>query len=65
MREFWTFLNSGADKILQLPTKFVDTRFLILVQFIVCLIIYSAVLVAQMSIVDRCVVPLPSSFINK
>jgi len=65
MREFWTSLNSVADKTLQLPTKFVDTRFVILVQIISCLIIYSAILVAQLTIVDRCVVPLPSSFINK
>jgi hypothetical protein len=58
-------LYDTAEKYQELPNKFVDTRFVLLVQVIFCLITYSAILTAQMRVVDSCVFPLPSSFIIK
>lgn len=57
-------LNDEVQKYQQLPNKFVDTRFVILVQIIFCLITYAAILTAQIKVVDSCVLPLPSSFIK-
>jgi len=54
-----------AERYQQLPNKFVDTRFVLLFQVIFCLITYSAIVTAQMSVVNSCVFPLPSSFIIK
>jgi hypothetical protein len=54
-----------AERYQQLPNKFVDTRFVLLFQVIFCLITYSAIVTAQMSVVNSCVFPLPYSFIIK
>ncbi len=53
-----------AERYQQLPNKFVDTRFVLLVQVIFCLITYAAIVTAQLKVVDSCLVPLPSSFIK-
>ena len=57
-------IDDAVDKYQQLPNKFVDTRFVLLFQVIFCLITYSAIVTAQMSVVNSCLVPLPSSFIK-
>jgi hypothetical protein len=53
-----------AERYQQLPNKFVDTRFVLLVQVIFCLITYGAIVTAQIKVIDSCVLPLPSSFIK-
>jgi hypothetical protein len=53
-----------AERYQQLPNKFVDTRFVLLVQVIFCLITYAAIVTAQIKVIDSCVLPLPSSFIK-
>jgi hypothetical protein len=53
-----------AERYQQLPNKFVDTRFVLLVQLIFCLITYAAIVTAQIKVIDSCVLPLPSSFIK-
>ena len=58
-------LYDTAERYQELPNKFVDTRFVLLFQVIFCLITYSAIVTAQMSIINSCVVPLPSSFLFK
>lgn len=58
-------LYDTAEKYQELPNKFVDTRFVLLFQVIFCLITYSAIVTAQMRVVNSCVFPLPSSFIVK
>jgi hypothetical protein len=62
---FVKVLYDTADKYQELPNKFVDTRFVLLFQVIFCLITYSAIVTAQMSVVNSCVFPLPSSFLIK
>jgi hypothetical protein len=53
-----------AERYQQLPNKFVDTRFVLLVQVIFCLITYAAIVTAKIKVIDSCVLPLPSSFIK-
>jgi hypothetical protein len=53
-----------AERYQQLPNKFVDTRFVLLVQVIFGLITYAAIVTAQIKVIDSCVLPLPSSFIK-
>lgn len=57
-------LDSYAETVAKLPDKFIDTRVILLVQLLICLICYSSIQAAQLTIVDRCIVPIPSSFIK-
>ncbi len=58
-------IYATAERYQQLPNKFVDTRFVLLFQVIFCLITYSAIVTAQMRVVNSYVFPLPASFIIK
>jgi hypothetical protein len=62
---FAKVLYDTAERSQKLPNKFIDTRFVLLFQVIFCPITYSAIVTAQMRVVDNCVFPLPSSFIIK
>jgi hypothetical protein len=64
MKTFLERLNSYVERVAVLPDKVIDTKLLLMVQLVICLIVYSSILAAQMRIVDRCIVPLPSSFIK-
>lgn len=55
-------LNFYAERLAMLPDKFIDTRVVLLVQLLICFIVYSSIQAAQLNIVDRCIVPIPSSF---
>lgn len=58
-------LYDTVERYQKLPNKFVDTRFVLLFQVIFFPITYSAIVTAQMRVVNSCVFPLPSSFIIK
>ncbi len=55
-------LDYYAESISKLPDKFIDTRVVLLVQLLICLICYSSIQAAQLTIIDRCLAPIPSSF---
>jgi len=61
---FTKAIDNAVQKYSELPNKFVDTRFVVLVQLIFCLITYAAIVTAQIKVIDSCVLPLPSSFIK-
>ncbi len=65
MREFWESANVTADKILQLPTKFVDTRFVLCVQIMFSLSLLALIAIGQLSVINSCVMPIPSSLTIK
>lgn len=69
MKAFYLRFAKGfydtAERYQKIPNKFVDTRFVLLFQVIFCLITYSAIVTAQMSVVNSCVFRLPSSFLIK
>ena len=59
-------IDEAVEKYLELPSKFIDTRFVILVQVIICLLIGLANLHLQQFVVDRCLTPvIPTPPISK
>jgi hypothetical protein len=57
-------IDERLEKYLDLPNKFIDTRFVILVQLIICLLIGVTNLHLQRQVVNLCitpVIPAPSS----
>ena len=64
MKTFLERLNSYVERVAVLPDKVIDTKLILMVQLVICLIVYSSIVTAQMRIVDRCILPLPSSFIK-
>lgn len=53
--------NVWLEKVAKLPDKFIDTNLIMLVQTIYFLIIFGAIAVNQLTVVNRCIVPIPSS----
>lgn len=64
MKTFLERLNSYVERVAVLPDKVIDTKLILMVQLVICLVFYSSIVTAQLRIVDRCIVPLPSSFIK-
>ncbi len=55
-----------AERYQELPNKFIDTRFVILVQVIICLLIGVTNLHLQRFVIDTCVTPvIPTPPISK
>jgi hypothetical protein len=63
-QNFLERLNFYAERLAILPDKVIDTKVVLLVQLLICFIVYASIQAAQLSIVDRCIVPIPSSFIK-
>jgi hypothetical protein len=57
-------LNFYAERLAMLPDKVIDTKAVLLVQLLICFIVYTSIQAAQLSIVNRCIVPIPSSFVK-
>ena len=57
MKDFFDFLQHNADRLCDLPNKFIDTNMILLAQLILCLSVYSATLYLQSLVVNFCVVP--------
>ncbi|MEG4453835.1 hypothetical protein [Microcoleus sp. N9_A1] len=64
MKDFFQNLHSQAERYMALPDKIIDTRAVFLAQLAMCAFLYAAIVVAQMTIVNRCIVPIPSSFVK-
>jgi hypothetical protein len=63
MKEFFNFVQQNADRLCDLPNKFIDTNMILLAQLILCLSVYSATLYLQSVVVNSCVAavyPIPS-----
>jgi hypothetical protein len=50
-------IDEAVEKYLELPSKFIDTRFVILVQVIIICLIGLTNLHLQRFVIDRCVTP--------
>jgi len=64
LQSFFKAVYDTAERYQELPNKFIDTRFVILVQIIICLLIGVTNLHLQRLVIDRCVtpvIPTPSS----
>ena len=55
-------LDFYLENLSKLPDKFIDTRLVLFVQLLICLLCYGSIQAAQLTIIDRCVFPIPSSF---
>jgi hypothetical protein len=62
MKPFLERLNFYLERIALLPDKTIDTRVVLLVQLLICFITYTSIQAAQLALIDRCIVPIPSSF---
>lgn len=65
MKEFFQKLHFHAERYMVLPDKVIDTRAVFIAQIAMCLFVWACISTAQLAIVNRCVAPLPSSFIGK
>ena len=68
MKQFLNFIQSNADRLCDLPNKFIDTNMILLAQLILCLSVYAATLYLQSVVVNSCLVPvypIPSAPSNK
>ena len=64
MKKFFQSLHFHAERYMALPNKILDTRAIFVGQIIFCLVVYGAILTAQLTIVNRCILPVPSSFVK-
>jgi len=62
--KFLKTLHFYAERYMALPDKIVDTRAVFIAQLTMCVFLYGAIAVAQLNVVNRCIVPLPSSFVK-
>ena len=62
MKNLLNRLNFYIERLAILPDKVIDTKVVLLVQLLICFIVYASIQAAQLSIVNRCIVPIPSSF---
>ncbi|MEG4172432.1 MULTISPECIES: hypothetical protein [unclassified Microcoleus] len=65
MKKFFQDLHASAERYMALPDKLIDTRAVFIAQIALCLFVWACISTAQLAIVNRCVAPLPSSFIGK
>ena len=57
MKDFFYFVQQNADRLCDLPNKFIDTNMILLAQLILCLSVYSATLYLQSRVVNSCLAP--------
>jgi hypothetical protein len=57
-------LYDTLDKISKLPDKFIDTNVILVALLLQFLLIYGGIAVAQLKIVNSCIVPIPSSLVK-
>jgi hypothetical protein len=57
MKDFFNFVQQNADRLCDLPNKFIDTNMILLAQLILCLSVYSATLYLQSVVVNSCLAP--------
>ena len=57
MKDFFIFVQQSADRLCDLPNKFIDTNMILLAQLILCLSVYSATVYLQSVVVNSCLAP--------
>jgi len=63
-QNFLERLNFYTERLAILPDKVIDTKVVLLVQLLICFIVYTSIQAVQLSIINRCIVPIPSSFVK-
>ncbi len=64
MRKFIDYIYFWAEHYKSLPDKFIDTKLVIFLQLLICVFLYACILSGQLSVINRCAFPVPSSFIR-